>query len=135
MYKVSYVHIQVFWWNHLIFVIKLFKKDLGSMIIITLFYCCDYFCRDSKKHKESKGDTSSSSSTNGAKADGFWLRTQLRVRFIDREYKKGKYYNVKVSTLFVLQHSQLERVSVVFEVASTVSIFLECMHTEKMPLR
>ncbi|XP_022082483.1 G patch domain and KOW motifs-containing protein-like isoform X2 [Acanthaster planci] len=33
-----------------------------------------------------------------------WLRPDLRVRFIDREYKKGRYYNSKVCIVDVVAH-------------------------------
>ncbi|KAJ8046817.1 G-patch domain and KOW motifs-containing protein [Holothuria leucospilota] len=54
---------------------------------------------ESKKRKqgEKKQDKSSDQSSN------HWLRPDLRVRFIDRTYKSGRYYNTKVHVVDVVR--------------------------------
>lgn len=47
--------------------------------------------------KRSVVDESSSSKKPKLGKDDCWLRAQLRVRIIDQKYKKGRYYNKKVS--------------------------------------
>uniref|UniRef100_H3A2E3 G-patch domain and KOW motifs-containing protein n=1 Tax=Latimeria chalumnae TaxID=7897 RepID=H3A2E3_LATCH len=48
--------------------------------------------RDAPSSKEHKSHISSSSSSK----DSYWLRRDLRVRFIDKHYHGGKYYNSKL---------------------------------------
>jgi len=55
--------------------------------------------RDSKhktdrEHRDSHGSKDLSSSSNGGGSSS-WLRPHLRVRLIDEDYKKGKYFNSK----------------------------------------
>jgi G patch domain/KOW motif-containing protein len=49
---------------------------------------------ESKKYKLSSNGNNSSS--NNVRSRNFWVRPLLRVRFIDKRYKGGKYYNTKV---------------------------------------
>lgn len=56
-----------------------------------------------KKHKVEKERESSKSSNKRERSrspkrkEEFWLRPQIRVRFIDRKYKNGRYYNTKMT--------------------------------------
>ncbi|XP_063952875.1 G-patch domain and KOW motifs-containing protein-like [Lytechinus pictus] len=67
--------------------------------------------KDSSQRKEERTDRSvkhhsdydrHSSSTSEKMNYMYWLRPDLRVRFIDATYKKGKYYNVKVKIVDVI---------------------------------
>ncbi|XP_064606132.1 G-patch domain and KOW motifs-containing protein-like [Liolophura sinensis] len=56
-----------------------------------------------RKHKKrshyehrSSPKTTSSSSSNGNDSSKLWVRPQIKVRVIDRHFKKGRYYNSKV---------------------------------------
>nr|XP_006013551.2 PREDICTED: G patch domain and KOW motifs-containing protein-like [Latimeria chalumnae] len=64
-----------------------YSKDLisGEGILLLGF-------RDAPSSKEHKSHISSSSSSK----DSYWLRRDLRVRFIDKHYHGGKYYNSKL---------------------------------------
>lgn len=50
--------------------------------------------QSSKKSKSSKSSSSSSSSSH--RETRHWVRPFLRVRFIDEDYKKGRFFNTKV---------------------------------------
>ncbi|XP_042306189.1 G-patch domain and KOW motifs-containing protein isoform X1 [Sceloporus undulatus] len=53
--------------------------------------------RDDRFGKQSKGSSSSSSSSSNSNSRvPHWLRRDLRVRFVDKLYKGGKYYNTKM---------------------------------------
>lgn len=51
--------------------------------------------KHSKESKSEKNEKKHSSSERNEKSD-MWVSTQLRVRFIDNQYKKGKYFNQKM---------------------------------------
>ncbi|CAM4691450.1 unnamed protein product [Lepidochelys olivacea] len=53
---------------------------------------------DTRSGKQSKGGSSGSSSSRSP----HWLRRDLRVRFVDKLYKGGKYYNTKMQIEDVL---------------------------------
>ncbi|XP_062975551.1 G-patch domain and KOW motifs-containing protein [Elgaria multicarinata webbii] len=54
--------------------------------------------RDDRAGKQSKGEGDGSCSSNNASSSRapHWLRRDLRVRFVDKVYKGGKYYNTKM---------------------------------------
>ncbi|XP_029464057.1 G-patch domain and KOW motifs-containing protein [Rhinatrema bivittatum] len=59
--------------------------------------------RDSHTRKELKEHADVGVSSNGSSSQGsHWLQRDLRVRFIDKLYKGGKYYNVKMTIEAVL---------------------------------
>ncbi|XP_002734070.1 G-patch domain and KOW motifs-containing protein-like [Saccoglossus kowalevskii] len=53
-----------------------------------------------KKYKDERYTTASSDLSDQV----YWLRPDLRVRIIDKRYKKGRYYNSKVSVVDVVTH-------------------------------
>ena len=52
--------------------------------------------RRSRTPEKSKKSKSSSSSAKYSSNRRRWVRSNLRVRFIDEKYKKGRYYNTKM---------------------------------------
>uniref|UniRef100_G3MNR2 G-patch domain-containing protein n=2 Tax=Amblyomma TaxID=6942 RepID=G3MNR2_AMBMU len=50
-----------------------------------------------KERGSSKSSSKRERSRSPKRKEEFWLRPQIRVRFIDRKYKNGKYYNTKMT--------------------------------------
>ncbi|XP_037282080.1 G-patch domain and KOW motifs-containing protein [Rhipicephalus microplus] len=53
--------------------------------------------RVEKQRESSKSAEKRERSRSPKRKEQFWLRPQIRVRFIDRKYKDGKYYNTKMT--------------------------------------
>lgn len=53
--------------------------------------------RVEKEGESSKSSSKRERSRSPKKKEEFWLRPQIRVRFIDRKYQNGKYYNTKMT--------------------------------------
>ncbi|KAL1419301.1 hypothetical protein MTO96_005385 [Rhipicephalus appendiculatus] len=53
--------------------------------------------RAEKDRESSKSAEKRERSRSPKRKEQFWLRPQIRVRFIDRKYKNGKYYNTKMT--------------------------------------
>lgn len=53
--------------------------------------------RVEKERESSKSAARRERSRSPKRKEQFWLRPQIRVRFIDRKYKNGKYYNTKMT--------------------------------------
>uniref|UniRef100_A0A023FKC7 G-patch domain-containing protein n=1 Tax=Amblyomma cajennense TaxID=34607 RepID=A0A023FKC7_AMBCJ len=53
--------------------------------------------RVEKEQDSSKSSSKRERSRSPKRKDEFWLRPQIRVRFIDRRYKNGRYYNTKMT--------------------------------------
>ncbi|XP_037520251.1 G-patch domain and KOW motifs-containing protein [Rhipicephalus sanguineus] len=53
--------------------------------------------RVEKERESSKSAERRERSRSPKRKEQFWLRPQIRVRFIDRKYRNGKYYNTKMT--------------------------------------
>ncbi|XP_077487148.1 G-patch domain and KOW motifs-containing protein-like [Amblyomma americanum] len=53
--------------------------------------------RVEKERDSSKSSSKRERSRSPKRKEEFWLRPQIRVRFIDRRYKNGRYYNTKMT--------------------------------------
>lgn len=53
--------------------------------------------RVEKERESSKSSSKRERSRSPKKKEEFWLRPQIRVRFIDHKYQNGKYYNTKMT--------------------------------------
>ncbi|XP_038061611.1 G-patch domain and KOW motifs-containing protein-like [Patiria miniata] len=54
------------------------------------------------KYDSDSGSYNTPSANAQSREQSYWLRPDLRVRFIDRQYKKGRYYNSKVCIVDVI---------------------------------
>lgn len=52
---------------------------------------------DQKKYRAAESISDKSNGHSDRVADLLWVRRDIRVRFVDRHYKKGKYYNTKLT--------------------------------------